>query len=348
MPPATGSRPRNPGGRIGPNTNTNTNTNTHPHPNPRATPPQSARGMRVCRRVTRHYAKTFHFASHCLPREVRAHAYAVYGFCRWADNTVDDAADLQDAAKRLDLARQALDDAYSPANHPLPPGLASFRRTVRARGIPRQPFEDLLEGMAMDLVPNARYPDVPALELYCYRVAGVVGLVMAHVFGFRNPRCLPRAVALGNAMQLTNILRDVREDWERGRLYLPLDELARFGVSESQIHQRRVDDNLRALLQHQIRRARNWYRESDAGVPDVLEPAGRLAIRLMGRLYAGILDDIEARDYDVFSARAHVPAHRKLATLARCLLGAPPPFEPTRPRPKPRNPSPPPPVTPAP
>src|SRR4051794_30633547 len=147
-------------------------------------------GRQICRRITRHHARTFYFASHCLPREVRAHAYAVYGFCRWADDGVDCARDGADAARRLDHAREVLETAYG--NRPAPAGLLAFRETVRRRAIPKDLFDSLLDGMAMDLTVS-RYEDFAALDLYCYRVAGVVGLMMTHVFGFRHDRCLPRA-----------------------------------------------------------------------------------------------------------------------------------------------------------
>ena len=284
-----------------------------------AAPPQSvaeARGARVCRGITRHYARTFYFASACLPRATRAHAYAVYGFCRWADNGVDDARDRAEAAARLDEARAALDQAYG-ASAAIAPGLQAFRRTARARGIPRDLFDDLLDGMAMDL-DVARYPDFAALDRYCYHVAGVVGLMMTHVLGFTSDRCLPNALALGTAMQLTNILRDVAEDHAMGRVYLPQDELARFGVAERDLADGRVDDRWRALIRFQIDRARDYYDRAEAGIPLLDGDAARLTVRVMGRAYAGILGAIERQGLDVFRARARVSTPRKLATLAGC------------------------------
>lgn len=277
-----------------------------------------ARGARTCRRITRHYAKTFYFASACLPRAARGHAYAVYGFCRWADNGVDDARDRAEAAIRLDEARAALDLAYGDRPD-IPPGLAAFRRTARLRGLPRNLFDDLLDGMAMDL-DVARYPDFAALDRYCYRVAGVVGLMMTHVLGFTSDRCLPNALALGTAMQLTNILRDVAEDWAMGRVYLPQDEMARFGVSPGDLAAGRLTDPMRALLRFQIDRARRYYAEAEAGIPLLDGDAARLTVRVMGRAYAGILGAIERRGLDVFAARARVSTPRKLATLAGCQL----------------------------
>jgi len=278
-----------------------------------------SRGAGVCRRITRHHARTFYLASACLPRATRQHAYAVYGFCRWADDGVDDARDRAEAAGRLDRARRALDLAYGHSQ--APPGLLAFRRTVRLRSIPRHLFDDLLDGMEMDL-DVARYADFEALDRYCYRVAGVVGLMMTHVFGYRSERCLPHALALGTAMQLTNILRDIAEDHRMGRIYLPQDELERFGVGESELAVGKVNDRFRALMRFQVARARRYYAGSEAGIPWLSGESSRLTVRVMGRLYGGILGAIERQGYDVFRARARVSAPRKLATLAACQLQA--------------------------
>lgn len=276
---------------------------------------RTCRGDRVCRRITREYARSFYFASHCLPREARRHAYAVYGFCRWADNAVDEAESAGEGARRLDLAREMLDVAYGRV--PAPAGVEAFRRTVRERAIPRRLFDDLLDGMEMDLTIT-RYADFPALEGYCYRVAGVVGLMMTHIFGYRDERCFSQALALGNAMQLTNILRDVDEDYRRGRVYLPQDELVRFGVTEEQIAERRVDEAFRRLMRYQVARARSYYRRAEEGIPWLVGGSSRLTVRVMGRVYGGILDEIERRGHDVFGARARVPTARKVWLMLGC------------------------------
>ena len=276
-----------------------------------------ARGARVCRAITRHHARTFYFASACLPRPTRAHAYAVYGFCRWVDDGVDSARDRAEAAKKLATAREALDLAYS--DRIASPGMVAFRRTVRARSIPKDWFEALLDGMEMDL-DVTRYPTFAELDRYCYRVAGVVGLMMTHVFGYRSDGCFPNALALGTAMQLTNILRDVAEDFRMGRIYLPQDELARFGVDERQLASGRVDDRFLALMRFQIDRARHYYEEAEAGIPWLAGDSSRLTVRAMSRIYGGILGAIEGQGCDVFRTRARVSTPRKLATLAACQL----------------------------
>jgi phytoene synthase len=171
--------------------------------------------------------------------------------------------------------------------------------------------------MEMDL-DVTRYASFAELDRYCYRVAGVVGLMMTHVFGYRSESCLPNALALGTAMQLTNILRDVAEDLRMGRIYLPQDELARFGVDEAQLIEGRVDSNFRSLMRFQIDRARRYYAEAEAGIPWLLGDSSRLTVRVMGRLYGGILGAIERQELDVFRQRARVSTPRKLATLAVC------------------------------
>lgn len=273
-------------------------------------------GDALCRRITSHHARTFYFASHALPRETRTHAYAVYAFCRWADNAVDDAQHADEALARLARARALLDLAYT--SDPAPPAVLALRRTVAERRIPAQLFHNLLDGMAMDLT-TSRYATFADLDLYCYRVAGVVGLMMTHVFGYRDERCFPKAVSLGRAMQLTNILRDIREDLDRGRIYLPQDELVQFGVSEQALRAGIVNEPFRDMMRFQIERARAAYREASAGIPDLRGRSCRLAVRIMSRLYEGILDAIEALDYNVFGMRAHLSTAGKFKRLAACV-----------------------------
>lgn len=272
-------------------------------------------GDRTCKRITAYYARTFYFASHCLPRNTRKHAYAVYAFCRWADNAVDDAENLNDANIRLELARKALHEAYGAGQ--IAPGLLSFRETVKQRQIPRHLFEELLEGMAMDLVKN-RYENWPELELYCYRVAGVVGLMMTHIFGFDDPACFTQAKSLGTAMQLTNILRDIGEDGDRGRIYLPTTELRQFGIEEEVIVQKTISEPFCQFMKFQIDRARCHYALAESGIPHVLGSTHRMTIRVMGHLYSLILNEIEKLDYDVFRTRARVSTASKFKGLVGC------------------------------
>ncbi len=268
----------------------------------------------AARRVCRRHAKSFYFASHFLPREKRRAAYAVYAFCRMMDDAVDEAppggaaAALEAFCRKLDAVYDGRLDA--PPDDPL----RAFAATVAEYDIPKAYFLDLAEGCRMDLTVSA-YADWPALKAYCYRVAGVVGLIMSRVFRLPDPAAEAAAVAMGNAMQLTNILRDVREDWERGRLYLPTDELRQFGVGEADLAAGRVTPQFRELMRFQIARARALYAEGASGLAALPPDGSRGTAAVMAAVYGGILDDIERRDYDVFAGRAHLTAWQKIRRL---------------------------------
>jgi phytoene synthase len=205
-----------------------------------------------------------------------------------------------------------------------------MRDTLERYPQPIQPYLDMIEGMRMDL-QKQRYANFAELELYCYRVAGTVGLMTQEVMGVdaaytsapwsERPDTSEAAVALGIANQLTNILRDVGEDRGRGRIYLPLDELARFGYSEAQLMDGVVNDNWRALMRFQLERARDWFARSESGVR-WLAPDARWPVWASLRLYRGILDVIEQHGYDVFNHRAYVPRAGKLLDLPFSFLVA--------------------------
>jgi phytoene synthase len=195
-------------------------------------------------------------------------------------------------------------------NHPVVMAWADARQRF---GIPQVYAQQLIDGVARDL-HQARYESFAELAEYSYGVASTVGLMAMHIIGFTNEDALPYAVRLGVALQTTNILRDVGEDWRRGRLYLPQAELREFGVTEDEIAQGRINDNWREFMRFQIERCRQLYAESLAGVA-YLNSDGRFAITAAAELYQGILDDIEANDYDVFSRRAHLSMSAKLRRL---------------------------------
>jgi phytoene synthase len=274
-------------------------------------------GFRESRALTRKHAKTFYFASRLLPREKMQAAYAVYAFCRVADDSVD----LSDQAQAdLIRAEQRLEKAYS--NQPSEEAiLLAFRQTVNKYHIPRAYFDDLLKGIRMDLT-KTRYHDFRQLCDYCYKVAGVVGLIMLKIFGSRQKEAESYAVDLGIAMQLTNILRDIGEDYRIGRLYLPRKEMDKFGVEEKQIADSVIDANLIRLLKFQIARARDYYRNADKGIKMIANLRSRLVVNLMSRMYAGILLSIENNNYDIFSNRAHMNIFGKLSILFKVLIKA--------------------------
>lgn len=266
-----------------------------------------------CQVYTRRYAKTFYFASRVLPREKRLAAYALYAFCRYADEIVDSAGAIADppaALRELSLLRERLVALYAQldAREPEP---GAFHATVRTYGIPLEYFLDLLRGVEMDLMKK-RYRDVAELDEYCYCVASTVGLIMTKVFGADDEeKALLHAVELGKAMQLTNILRDVGEDYHWGRLYLPAEDLKRFGVREENLKDGQVTPEFVALMKCQIRRARDLYARAEAGIPTLTNDGSRLCVRLMSRTYAEILSAIEANGFDTLSRRAYVPLARK-------------------------------------
>jgi 15-cis-phytoene synthase len=264
------------------------------------------------RRITRAYAKSFYFASHVLPAEKRDAAFAVYAFCRHADNIVDCAGPGNPEAVRSGLSelRAELYRMYA-GNDDVQPLMRTLGITVRRFGIPRQYLADLLDGMEMDLETPA-YESFEDLELYCYRVASVVGLVTTHIFGTTSPDALLHAAELGIAMQLTNILRDVGEDHAMGRIYLPRQELHRFGTTDEDLSRGRMTPQFKDFMRFQICRARDWYRRADAGIPQLTDDGSRFCVRLMSRIYENILEAIERNDYDVFTRRAFVPTSTKL------------------------------------
>jgi 15-cis-phytoene synthase len=181
--------------------------------------------------------------------------------------------------------------------------------------VPLDPALDLIEGARMDLHPS-QPADFDALHLYCYRVAGTVGLLMAPILGYRSREALPCAVDLGVAMQLTNILRDVGEDLANGRIYLPRDEMARFAYTEADLRAATIDDRFIALLRFQIDRAQEHYTRARPGIA-MLDKSAQLAILTSAELYHGILGAIEANGYDVFTKRAYVPKSTKVLMMPR-------------------------------
>lgn len=263
-----------------------------------------------CKELNRRHGTTYYRAAQVLPTVKRHHVHALYGFCRHADDIVDDlgpapadvrAKALDDFGDRFfeDLDRGRSDD----------PVLKAVVHTVRAFDLDPAFFRRFLGSMAMDLTVSS-YQTWDDLLVYMDGSAAVIGEMMLPIL---EPRDLdaarPGAMDLGNAFQLTNFLRDVGEDLERGRVYLPQEDLRRFGADP---HQRQVTPEWTAAIRFQIDRCRDLYRSADAGI-DQLPPESAVAIRSARILYSEILGRIEANDYDVFSRRARVPAARKLA-----------------------------------
>lgn len=266
-----------------------------------------------CRQATRHHARSFYFASHALPPTKRQAAYAIYAFCRHADDLLDEQSPESIAAQQAyeQTLGELLDRLYAGTESALPFGPA-FHDTVTRYQIPRKPFADLVHGVCLDQQP-LHVADWVELKNYCYHVASVVGLVMCPVLGLQDKQAEAHAIELGIAMQLTNILRDVREDFERGRIYLPADERARFGVTDSDLAAGKVTPEFIALMRFQIERAREFYRRSEAGIPALADDGSQLTVWLMRWVYSGILEEIERAGYNVFRRRAAVSTPRKFA-----------------------------------
>jgi phytoene synthase len=274
--------------------------------------------------MTRHHAKTFYFASHVLPAAKRRDAYAVYAFCRHVDDQIDLAADEAARVAAFAQLNSLLEVAY--ASGGIPPGVAgeqpwlpAFRETARRRSIPRNYFEDLLAGVEMDR-GRVRIGTWEELDKYCYHVASVVGLIMVHVLTEPSPELVKPALDLGTAMQLTNILRDIDEDFKLDRIYLPATELNKFGVTESDIADRKLHEPFRALMRFQIDRARAFYHAAEPGIAALPNDGSRLTVRLMSTIYGAILGEIERADYNVYVRRARVSFPRKLGLALGAML----------------------------
>ena len=258
--------------------------------------------------ITAIHSKSFYLASRLLPADKRRAARALYAFCRTADDLVDNPSGDPQAA--LDNWRHSAFSAHPPA-HDL---VAVAWADTRARHeIPQGYGEQLLAGVSRDL-EQTRYETFDDLVTYAYGVASTVGLMSMHIIGFTHPDAVVYAIKLGVALQITNILRDVAEDWQRGRVYLPQEELRFFGITEDDLDKGVVTDRWRTFMKFQIGRARQLYEEAWPGIA-LLDKDGRFAIAAAAELYRGILDDIEQNNYDVFSRRAHVTKWGKLRRL---------------------------------
>lgn len=262
----------------------------------------------IARDQLRLHARTFFFGSRFLSPARRNAVTAAYAYCRVADDLVDGAA-----AETSAETAAALDDWERELFDPKHPIAIAFAVARRRYDIPLQPVLDLLDGMRQDLMPEwfTTWDDLGA---YCYRVAGTVGLIAAPIFGCASDDALPHAVDLGIAMQLTNILRDVAEDAALGRMYLPLDDLARFGVTPERLLAGDPDGDITELMRFEIARARAYYRSGRQGIP-ALCPSGRLTTIAISHLYSRILERIEAQGCDPFFGRAHLTTRRKLRAM---------------------------------
>lgn len=266
------------------------------------------RAFEKCAGITAAYSKTFSMAARMLPPEKARGIQAQYAFCRLTDNIADRPSSDPDDDMRRWRQRVMRPDPESDDLVPL-----AWALTRERFQIPDAWVQALIDGVSRDLTQR-RYETFDDLVDYCYGVASTVGLMSMQIIGYSGPEAIPYAVKLGVALQITNILRDVGEDWKNGRLYLPRAELDGYGISEEDVANGVVTDKWRRFMEFQIARNRRLYHEAWPGIA-MLDRSGQFAVAAAADLYSRILNDIEAHDHDVFNWRAYVPRWRKLMRL---------------------------------
>jgi 15-cis-phytoene synthase len=272
------------------------------------------RSYRYCRRVARSRARNFYYSFLLLSAQQRKAMCAIYAFMRYCDDLSDEAGASREAIDRwrADM-EEALEGRYG--GHPVWP---AFHHTVRRFGIPHQYFREMIAGVASDLEPR-RIGTFDELYRYCYQVASVVGLTIIHIFGFDTQRALPLAEKCGVAFQLTNILRDVREDAERGRVYLPAEDMRHFDVSEEELRAGRKSERFVRLMRFEAARARAYYEESRP-LLDLIHRRSRPSLLALITIYSKLLERIERTNYDVLARRVSLSPIEKSWIVVRALV----------------------------
>jgi phytoene synthase len=273
------------------------------------------RSYEYCRRVARRRAKNFYYSFVLLSRPQRNAMCAIYAFMRYCDDLSDEPGATRAA---IDQWRAGMEEALEGrfGNHPVWP---AFYHTVRRFGIPHQYFREMVDGVLSDLEPR-RFETFEQLYRYCYQVASVVGLTIIHIFGFDTRSALPLAEKCGVAFQLTNILRDIREDAERGRIYLPAEDLRRFGVTDEDLRTGRRGEPFLRLMGFEAERARSYYNQSRP-LLDLIHPRSRASLWALIAIYSRLLERIESSNYDVFRRRVRLPLWEKSWIVWRALVG---------------------------
>jgi len=268
---------------------------------------------------TKHYSKSFYISAKMLPKETRWATYALYGFCRYADNLIDNprSRSVEELLEEVKFVKWELGRAYKTgeSEHPI---IQSFIIVAKKYDIPIKYPLELIEGVQMD-IQKSRYESYDELHLFAYRVAGVVGLMMTHVLGYKDERAFEYAEKLGIAMQLTNILRDIQEDKNMDRIYLPLQELRTFGLSEDDIFNENMSEKMHQFMEFQVNRAHAYYDEANKGIL-MLERKSQFAIYSSSKIYHGILRKIEARGLNPFEGRVFVPQIKKIGILIQQII----------------------------
>lgn len=268
-----------------------------------------------CRAVAKQRARNFYYSFVLLPHDKKNAMCAVYAFMRYCDDLSDEPGATRSA---IDRWREALKEALAgrPDGNPMWP---AFLDSVQRYDIPYDYFHEMIEGVASDIEPRA-VETFDELYRYCYRVASVVGLTTIHIFGFSSADALPLAEKCGIAFQLTNILRDIREDAALGRIYLPAEDLTKFGVPADDLKNSRRTDAFGHLMDFETARARCYYRES-APLVALVEPDSRSSLRALIAIYSRLLDHVAASPYDVLTRRISLSAAEKVWIVLRALMG---------------------------
>lgn len=271
-----------------------------------------------CAGLVRRARTNFYYAFVFLPKAKREAIFAAYAFSRHTDDLIDDAPSPDEARHNIAAWRDQLHACYDGSpDHPIAQNL---QRTLSQFPIPREHFLALIDGVEMDLYKN-RYATFDELYTYCYRVASVVGLICIEIFGYSHPKTRDYAIDLGIALQLTNILRDIKKDHDQNRIYIPREDFDRFGYTEADLAQARRNPAFIDLMAFQCQRARAYYRQAAALQP----PEDRKSLfsaEIMGRIYAELLHKIERANYDIFNAPIRLSNVRKFGIALACFLGS--------------------------
>ena len=270
-------------------------------------------GYQESRDITRREAKNFYYAFLTLPQERRRAIYVAYAFCRYCDDAVDTAESVDQKMATLESLHASLNDAYT--GRTSDPLFLALADVSDRHDIPEEYFKQVIHGVESDLT-KVRYQDFEELRSYCYQVASVVGLICLQIFGYKDDSAREHAIDLGLAMQLTNIARDIQEDLGLGRIYLPQDEIARFGYSEEALEAGIVNESFIDLMRFQAQRARGYF-DSGFKLLPYLSPRSRACPAVMGQLYSKVLQRIEEAEFDVFQHRISLSKTEKLRVTAQ-------------------------------
>ena len=266
-----------------------------------------------CRLITKRAATNFYYAFITLPPRKRKAIYAAYAFCRLCDDAADGGSDTDQKLRLLSELREQLSMAYS--GQPDGPVFTALSDAADVFQIPEEDFQEVVAGVETDLT-KTRYRDFEELRSYCYQVASVVGLICIQIFGYSHVKAREYAIDLGLAMQLTNILRDVKEDADRDRVYIPLDDIEAFGYSEEELKAGVINEPFRKLMDFQARRARGYF-DSGFNLLPLLSHRTRACPAVLGQIYSHLLGRIEARDFNVFHGRVNLSKREKYLVTAQ-------------------------------